>query len=157
MKKLFIALLFTVCATAMQNASAASLSLSLVGGSGSVTTAAGNQVSGSGTSGTFWNVELSGLASNEIADLALSTTITGPISTFASGLLGTNGIGLGNGTYTLAIFLAPSTSSYNFNVDLQNIRVVDAVPVPAALWLFGSALLGLMGVSRRKSPAGLAA
>lgn len=28
---------------------------------------------------------------------------------------------------------------------------VSAVPIPAAVWLFGSALMGLVGVSRRKS------
>jgi len=27
---------------------------------------------------------------------------------------------------------------------------VSAVPVPAAMWLFGSGLLGLIGVARRK-------
>jgi len=30
---------------------------------------------------------------------------------------------------------------------------VSTVPVPAAVWLFGSALMGLVGVSRRKSTA----
>jgi len=30
---------------------------------------------------------------------------------------------------------------------------VSAVPIPAAVWLFGSALMGLVGVSRRKSSA----
>ena len=30
---------------------------------------------------------------------------------------------------------------------------VSAVPVPAALWLFGSGLLGLIGISRRKKAA----
>jgi hypothetical protein len=29
---------------------------------------------------------------------------------------------------------------------------VGAVPVPAAVWLFGSGLLGLIGVARRKNP-----
>jgi hypothetical protein len=28
---------------------------------------------------------------------------------------------------------------------------ITAVPVPAAAWMFGSALLGLIGVNRRKS------
>jgi hypothetical protein len=35
------------------------------------------------------------------------------------------------------------------NADLT--ATPSAVPVPAAAWLFGSALLGLMGISRRKS------
>lgn len=30
-------------------------------------------------------------------------------------------------------------------------EVVSAIPVPAAIWLFGSGLLGLVGVARRKS------
>ena len=32
-----------------------------------------------------------------------------------------------------------------------DINVVPAVPVPAAVWLFGSGLLGLVGVARRKA------
>jgi hypothetical protein len=31
--------------------------------------------------------------------------------------------------------------------------VVSAVPVPAAAWLFGSGLLGLVGVARRRRAA----
>lgn len=34
---------------------------------------------------------------------------------------------------------------------------VSAVPVPAAVWLFGSALMGLVGISRRKSDMSLSA
>jgi len=33
--------------------------------------------------------------------------------------------------------------------DLDNIRL-DAVPIPSAVWLFGSGLIGLIGVARRK-------
>jgi hypothetical protein len=36
---------------------------------------------------------------------------------------------------------------YNANFNLQG---VSAVPVPAAVWLFGSSLLGLVGIARRK-------
>lgn len=38
-------------------------------------------------------------------------------------------------------------ASYGGNI---NISPVGAVPVPAAVWLFGSALAGLVGVGRRK-------
>ena len=34
---------------------------------------------------------------------------------------------------------------------MDNLTAVSAVPVPAAVWLFGSGLLGLVGIARRKS------
>lgn len=37
-----------------------------------------------------------------------------------------------------------------FRTTLTNVSAPSAVPVPAALWLFGSGLLGLLGLSRRK-------
>ncbi len=40
--------------------------------------------------------------------------------------------------------------TFNANFDLNS---VSAVPVPAAVWLFGSGLLGLVGVARRKKAA----
>ena len=43
-----------------------------------------------------------------------------------------------------------------FSLDFSNATVVaspSAVPVPAAVWLFGSGLLGLVGVARRKKSA----
>ncbi len=63
--------------------------------------------------------------------------------------------------YSLS-FLAPITGNYNLsfanaggdNVGalLDNVKVT-ATPIPAAIWLFGSALAGLVGVSRRKASA----
>lgn len=50
-----------------------------------------------------------------------------------------------------------TTGGYNLSVTASNAPItppaVGAVPVPAAAWLFGSALMGLVGVSRRKSSA----
>jgi hypothetical protein len=45
------------------------------------------------------------------------------------------------------------TNSYDVNFSNGSILQVDAavVPVPAAVWLFGSGLLGLVGIARRKS------
>lgn len=34
--------------------------------------------------------------------------------------------------------------------DLSNVRAFSVVPVPAAVWLFGSGLIGLIGIARRK-------
>jgi hypothetical protein len=38
--------------------------------------------------------------------------------------------------------------SPNFNANLT--ATPDPVPIPAAVWLFGSGLLGLVGVARRR-------
>jgi len=47
---------------------------------------------------------------------------------------------------------ASSRSSWNLVVTLQGeVIAASTVPVPDAVWLFGSGLLGLVGVSRRKS------
>jgi len=40
--------------------------------------------------------------------------------------------------------------NYNENGELVAIADLSAVPVPAAVWLFGSGLLGLIGLSRRR-------
>jgi hypothetical protein len=44
-------------------------------------------------------------------------------------------------------------SGYNINLDFMKLTVtsVTPVPLPAAFWLFGSGLLGLIGVARRKA------
>lgn len=36
-------------------------------------------------------------------------------------------------------------------VRVTNVEVVNTVPIPAAVWLFGSGLIGLIGVARRES------
>ncbi len=39
----------------------------------------------------------------------------------------------------------------NFDITSLTVQSIQAVPVPAAVWLFGSGLLGLVGVARRKA------
>jgi len=57
----------------------------------------------------------------------------------------------GQGTLSLT-FNVEQGKDYLFAADLEASLYSDvsAVPVPAAVWLFGSALLGLTGVARRK-------
>jgi len=72
-------------------------------------------------------------------------------------------IGLGAGDYLLAIgnccgaFTGDSSVSsgiqapyLDYQVTFSRDVVVSGVPVPAAAWLFGSGLLGLIGFARRK-------
>lgn len=52
------------------------------------------------------------------------------------------------GTDTSGSGLSANTTTINWNIAGQD---PPAVPVPAAAWLFGSALIGLAGASRRRS------
>ncbi|MBT8347954.1 MAG: hypothetical protein KJP24_00695 [Sulfurovum sp.] len=64
-----------------------------------------------------------------------------------SNLLTLNGSGTltGNGfTPTAAVWTFSTSSLSSYSLD------ITAVPVPAAVWLFGSGLLGLIGIARRK-------
>jgi len=83
-----------------------------------------------------------------------SDTLTGPLPAFFGGGGGgpapmaatVNSIGLTTGPF-------PGIKGY-FDIGTGNsihITSVSAVPVPAAVWLFGSGLLGLIGVARRKA------
>lgn len=62
--------------------------------------------------------------------------------------------GIGGDPMTSAAF-----SAFNANFDILSVHfdsfvpTPSAVPVPAAVWLFGSGLLGLVGIARRKKKA----
>lgn len=49
------------------------------------------------------------------------------------------------------LFFDDSSTAAGVGYSTFEFENVSAVPVPAAVWLFGSALLGLMGVSRKKA------
>jgi len=57
----------------------------------------------------------------------------------------------GNGSSVSSFFSAGSISGGGQLLFDDADLVVSAVPVPAAAWLFGSALLGFLGFSRKKS------
>lgn len=50
----------------------------------------------------------------------------------------------------LFVRLSGAGTNGQYALNIQNAGSPSAVPVPAAVWLFGSALMGLVGVSRRK-------
>ncbi|WP_431066894.1 VPLPA-CTERM sorting domain-containing protein [Methylotuvimicrobium sp.] len=57
-------------------------------------------------------------------------------------------------TFTLALFsngINPVQGNLKTAVFASSISEVSQIPVPAAFWMMGSALLGLLGVSRRKT------
>ncbi len=61
------------------------------------------------------------------------------------------------GQHELFFKFLTSVTEFQFTIDghlagLSNFRAFSgAVPIPAAVWLFGSALAGLLGLSRRKA------
>lgn len=58
---------------------------------------------------------------------------------------------IGDGTLTSVLALSSGSLSANADITftLSNSTPVSSVPVPAAAWLFGSALLGLTGIRRK--------
>jgi hypothetical protein len=60
-------------------------------------------------------------------------------------------IGISNPLIASATFSYISTQSVNgFSLDDITLGPVSAVPVPPAAWLFGSSLIGLFGIAKRK-------
>jgi hypothetical protein len=68
------------------------------------------------------------------------TSISGTATKFGSTLAST---GFDPGSYVSTITNGASTDTITVNI--------GAVPIPAAIWLFGSGLLGLIGIARRRA------
>lgn len=60
-------------------------------------------------------------------------------------------LGLGGAGGGSAVSLSSFDVSFSSTTGLESLSAASAVPVPAAVWLFGSGLLGLAGVARRRS------
>lgn len=71
--------------------------------------------------------------------IVASDTKAGFLHLTGTGLVSGNGYDATNATWS---FSANDATAYSMSV--------TAVPVPAAVWLFGSGLLGLIGMARRK-------
>jgi hypothetical protein len=119
------------------------------------TTSAASVTAASGSTG---NVDFSGwsVTWNGIANIPMSGGAFGSTSVYTSGIANVScAVDCNNGdSYTLnyrATVPAGDPSGFggvNYQVHLEG--TIAAVPVPAAVWLFGSGLVGLVGVARRK-------
>lgn len=61
--------------------------------------------------------------------------------------------GVLTGTDTGGQFSTRHTMNINWQIDSIDPPIMTPVPVPAAAWMFGSALIGLAGANRRRSKA----
>jgi len=81
---------------------------------------------------------------NTLGQAGFGTTLYNPDGTLALSL-GTDDV-IGGSPMDNGPFIG-----ININLDITNIAVAPPpIPVPAAVWLFGSGLLGLVGVARRR-------
>ena len=87
------------------------------------------------------------LASNSNGNLTLTTAPNFVMAVFDTNLGGGTWVGDSNPVY----YGNGNSAQLTFNLS-GGVLVVDvqAIPVPAAVWLFGSGLLGLIGIARRK-------
>lgn len=106
----------------------------------------------------------------------ISANVTFGDATWTEGLLDNFSMSLSSGVSSLSYAFLPTISAtvegpivlnfplsitgtdissgeainYGYTESTQTITAISAVPVPAAAWLFGSGLMGLVGVARRK-------
>lgn len=99
------------------------------------------------------SVNGSGDTSSFSTDLsAFSGLAQGGSQSFIANLLTAN-TGVFSAQYLLNLSdedLGASSTRQNYQLTLNLVGNVTAVPVPGAMWLFGSAFLAMLGVSRRK-------
>ena len=71
-----------------------------------------------------------------------------PDPAFSSGIYSAGSVLLGAGSYSVDIFVATSPNPPGGVAFVEVESTV--IPIPAAAWLFGSGLIGLFGIARRK-------
>jgi len=159
MKKLLVILSLAMMAFSFQ---AGAATLSLTNGKSGITTTGTNFVSGQeavkGTKATFqssWTF-MTNKAGQDTVSVTVNPSIFYVTEIILNGVVLAKQGGKMDKVFTLS-FLSNTVydliirGSLKTNKDATVDVNVSSVPVPAAVWLFGSALMGLMGVTRRKN------
>ena len=115
---------------------------------GSLTQTVGPIPGGPGLSGIILNIDTTSLGVNVVSGSSytfLFTNITGSGDLYTRGVLGSRVNPYSGGR-------SYNPTAYGDTVDWDYAFQTHVVPLPAAVWLFGSALIGLIGLKRRSSP-----
>jgi len=143
----------------------ATLSTWVTGLSGNIRTINGNVLTGSGNTAVTTNLgTLNGIGYNPGGTTTdASVWFGGNQNNFVTDVVGSGATSFGSTklygvtapNYTSLGTLATSTPEYTVSLTSSGLTytAISAVPLPAAVWLLGSGLLGLAGVARRKIAA----
>ncbi len=119
------------------------------------TTSPSNVLTASGNTATIdlsgWNVTWNGIPSIPMGSGAWGANADGVADIVC-------GVDCGDGdtytlTYTATVPVGDPSGFGGVAYGLNLVGTVSAIPVPAAVWLLGSGLIGLVGVARRKKAA----
>jgi len=113
----------------------------------------GDKKSGVGAAGQIWSPNLSPNPQNWFGNGLNNVSTLGQTANLY--MLATNGLASGTGGQNLT--QAEVYQFANLTLNSSGDLIGTAVPLPAAVWLFGSGLLGLAGIGRRRSVTAVAA
>lgn len=168
------AMLFVVSFFFAVSANAATLTLTPAGTSWNavqtVVTETGSTVSGGGKAVRVFNpwTSLFNVQSDVTTEAVINWSffpesfVKNAVLTFGNNDVGVIGQWTENGNFSTTVLLSAGTSYWvDFSTVYSGIvkygLEVSAVPIPAALWLFGPALLGFFGLRRRAQKTAVAA
>lgn len=156
MKNCFLAISLALGLMSVQSASAAMLTLTNMFDSGMVTMGSGMTVEGkslnmpalNASNASIWKLDISDLGPSGVVDLDFDMDLDYAIG-FDMSFTVPSFKNLAANTYYLSLFPKVANVPYEFTFSIEKI---SQVPVPGAIWLFGSALLGLLGFTTSRKP-----
>jgi hypothetical protein len=98
---------------------------------------------------SFWSFAAQDNIANILSYQIGAGPVTGVTLTTAYAETGASFLAMAGLTTTINLFFETNPGTGNWNIDDVSVMNASVVPVPAAFWLFGTALIGFIGFSRR--------